>query len=179
MNNIVLFADIDGVFNNAKADAKKSILNKRSVFPIPLAISLLRAINNNTMISPVWLSHWGESSIAWNRYSATRKWPIAFPLSSEEQIKAKQLYPMYDDKVLAIMWYLHQHTYTQSVWIQDSFPTVDPKWAEKYDVSLLDTTQSPLKDILMSKHINPLSAVQHVIQMIIDGTSNDDMVKED
>lgn len=145
---IILFLDIDGVFNQAD--------DSQSMSPIPNAAAILRAIDQDSRISPVWLSHWGEQSTAWNDYAGTQHWPVAFPFVEGN-----------DNKALALHNYFYSNypdNFPLAIWMQDGFEPADYTWAEYSGVKLLDTTEEPIRSLLLSDNVE--DAIQLVNMLV-------------
>jgi hypothetical protein len=161
----ILFADIDGCFNNAETGSEK-VIGGRQAYPVSISIPLLRAIDKDTSITPVWMTHWGKDATAWNRYSCTKSWPVAYPLSPEKEKRAQKRYPELTDKCLAIAMYLENHLYAKPVFFQDGFPTVNPDWIKENDILLIDTTIEPLRTVLNAKQSNYTQSLQYILDLI-------------
>ena len=151
-SSITLFLDIDGVFNISTPNGQTMMLDHKHVWPIPMTIPLLQAIDHDASITPVWITHWGEGAHAWNEYADTRRWEVAYPLAPHTQTTMGYLFPILYDKPLAIQYYLRQHPGLRSIWMQDGFPTVSFDWARQNRVHLIDTTQEPLRRLLLHSY---------------------------
>lgn len=142
---IILFLDIDGVFSGVDLGADLEKIGDVWTRPIPNARAILQAIDQDSRLSPVWLSHWGKQSTAWNDYADTQHWPVAFPLESTD-----------DNKAFALQCYLYTNYPDNSplaVWMQDGFEPTDYTWAEYNGVKLLDTTEEPVRSLLLSDNV--------------------------
>jgi hypothetical protein len=81
----ILFLDIDEVLSLADPQDVMSRFERFArglpAWPIPLAYPLLRAIDQNRFLRPVWVTSWGQYAHLWNERAETRRWPVAYPLS--------------------------------------------------------------------------------------------------
>ncbi|GAC1468814.1 MAG: hypothetical protein PVS3B3_35240 [Ktedonobacteraceae bacterium] len=164
---IILFLDIDGVFNISNPDVPATHIGGLVTWPLPMTIPLLKAIDQDKQITPIWMSHWGPISHAWNTYAGTSQWGIGYPLSPHDEAKAHYLYPDsdVDSKVLAIQYYLRLHPATRAIWLEDGFPTVPPRWAEQNNVQLIDTNKEPLHSLLLSDQANVVKGFMRRLEL--------------
>jgi len=146
---IFLFLDIDGVLNGVDLGADLEKVGDVWTRPIPNAVALLRAIDQERRLSPVWLSHWGERSVAWNDYASTRHWPVGYPTNDPD-----------DGKPVAIQYYLARHGYHNEpiIWVQDGFSDAEWAWAKQASVQLVDTTKEPLRSLLINGKVHDILA---------------------
>lgn len=161
--SITLFLDIDGVLNISNPSTVALLLNDKMIWPIPMTVPFLNAIEQDAYVIPVWMSHWGEDAHAWNDFAGTKHWDIGYPLTLSDETNAKRLYPLLDGKTLAVQYYLHFHPTSHAVWMQDGFPTVPPLWPEQNNAALIDATREPLHGLLLSSDTN----AERLLSMIL------------
>lgn len=152
-----VFIDIDGVLSIPGYGLPQEIIDNRVAYPIPLANALLQAIDQDSRLQPVWMTHWGESALAWNDRAGTRRWPVGFPLHDEA-----------DDKPLAIQYYLSQYGQSgnRATWVQDGFSPATYVWAEQANVRIIDTNKEPLHSLLLSDQTGMVSDVMRSLEKI-------------
>lgn len=159
----ILFVDIDGVLSILTQDnaANYEKLGRGlPAWPIPLACQILRLIDQDTQLKPVWLSSWGTESVLWNERAKTRHWPVGYYLSKKQERYAKQVLPTalftnekyIDRKLIAAQYYLRKKPATQRVvWIEDGFAEETEQWAiQRGNVRLVDTTEEAVLSLLLA-----------------------------
>jgi hypothetical protein len=147
-DTITLFLDIDGVFSIGDAGLPLAKVGNGSFYrwahPIPQARTLLQALDTDKDLGPVWCSHWGKDSPLWNYWSGTYRWLVSFPV--------KDAGDMVGSKPFAIQRYLDGiDKRRNAVWVQDGFTDLEQSWAEKLGVRLVDATQEPVRELLLSE----------------------------
>jgi hypothetical protein len=126
----VLFLDIDGVLS-IPHPRDGSIRFERwqpglPVWPIPLASALVRTIDQDRHLHPVWLSAWDQRAWLWNDRAGTRHWPIGYCLKPRQWRYAYCLFPTlrgvrFDNKLMAVLYYLRRYPHKRVVWVEDGF----------------------------------------------------------
>ena len=172
----IWFLDVDGVFNILQKHKERDpafAAFKRTVWPIPMARYLLRAIVDNRYVHPVWLSCWGSSSVMWNEYSLTPHFPVAYHISEKQEKYAKELYPQFaqgriDGKLVAAQYYLRRFPGRQAVWIEDGFMPETIEWAQQQGHVLIDTTQETIREMLLVED-DLEKAAYRFVDMIMEG----------
>jgi hypothetical protein len=147
---IILFFDIDGVFSLMGTELSAEKIGDVWAWPIPNAAAIIQAIDQDSRIAPVWLSHWGERSTAWNDYAGTQHWPVAFPITDDDASRNA-------DKISAIGLYLYVHdprNASMLIWVQDGFSPAEQQWAVQNSVRLLDTTVEPIRSMLLNDSVD-------------------------
>lgn len=145
-----LFLDIDGVFSIASAGLPEKIIDGKEAWPIPLTNLLLKDIDENVGVVPIWMTHWGEKSNRWNEQAGINPWAVSYPLSQEDEDKAKQAYPDLDKKPLAIQYCMNNHFLHNAIWIQDGFTPEEQEWAAQARVRLINANEEPYHSLLLS-----------------------------
>ena len=116
---------------------------------------LIQAIDQDSRVAPVWLSHWGDRSTAWNDYAGTQHWPVAFPVASDDVFALQ--FGSEADKTFAMECYFHKnpfHAASVLIWMQDGFSLAEHEWAVQNSVRLLDTTVEPIRSMLLSDSVD-------------------------
>nr|WP_290224082.1 hypothetical protein [Trichocoleus desertorum] len=149
MEPILLFLDIEGVLSVDGVDTSAEWLDKHNgpVYPVQGARQFLEVIDRSPWIQPFWISSWGQESTLWNKWSKTRCWPVAYPLSSNRLREARTQFSTQtsDGKYLAARW--HSFKWDQRiVWIEDGFSQETEQWAIKDGRVQLVNTYPPIKD---------------------------------
>jgi len=159
MQPIPLFLDIDGVFSIKHEHLPKEHISGLSAHPIPMCNALLRLIDADPILRPLWLSSWGEQSVAWNKRAGTQKWPVAYPLDPQDAVRAERKFGVElhhnkpDEKLIAVWWYMQlQDQDTPLIWMEDGFAPETILWAhERGNVRLIDTRNPQILAALTQK----------------------------
>lgn len=150
-HQITVFVDIDGVLSITNAGNRMEMIDQKEAWPIPQADYFIQQLSNDPQLNPVWLTHWGQKANHWNKLTGVESWPVAFPLSEQEETAAKMLFPSYARKQLAIAYYMHLHQTENAVWIQDGFAPETKVWAQLNHVRLIDTNSEPYHSQLLNE----------------------------
>jgi len=167
---IVLLLDVDGVFTIYRGRERDHWFAKikLSAWPIPQHVAILRAIADNSMLYPVWLSAWDDSSVLWNELSQTRHFPVAYHLKSRQERHARHLFPYYsnvDTKLVAVQYYLRRYPMCDVVWVEDGFAVETWIWAQDNPkVALLDASEDPVRSLLLREDAG---CVQELMSLIL------------
>ncbi|BCL39842.1 hypothetical protein [Nostoc sp. MS1] len=142
---IMLFLDINGVIElQEEGKSPEQIYKRETGTPTPGAKEFLQVIDNCPWIHPVWISSWGWSSQAWNKWSQTRLWDVAYSCDKDEK-KAHKLFPGASSKYLDVRWYSRDWQY-RIVWIEDLFGLTNDtlSWTQNNSkVKIIDTAGTP------------------------------------
>lgn len=170
----VLFLDIDGVFSIPNTEnieeRKESWPGCGVLYPIPMAMQLLRAIDDNRQLQPVWLSAWNGNAFHWNARANTRDWPVAYHLSRRQETYAFKRFPEFrmgriDRKLIAARYYIRDMVHKPVIWMEDGFADETRAWAkETPQVKLVDTTIHLIRACLLAYHTNPEQAAHDFIR---------------
>jgi hypothetical protein len=152
-SNITLFLDIDGVLNVDNADLPAEMVGDREAHPIPQANTILQALDQDDRFNPVWVSHWGKDSNLWNYRANIYRWIACFPLADSDSVS----------KPFAMQHYLDLIDGHGGIWVQDGFADDERQWAVANDVKLLDTTEEPVRSLLLSDSVD---AARELIDML-------------
>lgn len=144
---VILFLDVDGVLsipNPQDFEERKERWPGCGVpWPIPIAWPLLRAIDADPRLLPVWLSCWRTGCWEWNDRAGTRRWHVGYDLCKTVRTKALQHFPEcrgQDEKLLAARWFLRERPRNRVVWIEDGFAKETQTWATiRGNVRLVNT----------------------------------------
>jgi hypothetical protein len=118
------------------------------------------------------MTAWGTGALEWNSRSGTTAFPVAYPQSRHATAWALRRYPEYagqDGKLLAVRWFLRNHSRNPVVWIEDGFATETRAWADgDRRVRLIDTwpMDSEIALFLQEDHADMEKAALDVIQRI-------------
>jgi hypothetical protein len=170
----VIFLDIDEVLSLADRNEPLARFSwwkpGLPAWPIPLAFPLLRALDQDRRLHPVWLTCWGRNALLWNERAGTRPFPVAYPLTRRRIGYARRWFPdvpVRSEKLLAARYYLRQRV-APVVWIEDGFCTATEVWAAQSPlVRLVNTTQEPLSSFLLTSHADSASAVKTFLSTYI------------
>jgi hypothetical protein len=161
----VIFLDVDGVLS---IEDPARIEQHREqwpgcgpAWPIPWVDALLRTLDRDTRVRPVWMTYWERRAWRWNDRAGTRRWPVAFPLSSARLQVARQLLRpsetpedpvLVDGKLLAACYYLRRRPRQRAVWIEDGFMPETVAWAAATGgrVRLVDASAAAIAALLVA-----------------------------
>jgi len=173
----ILFLDIDGVLsipNLKDSDERREKWDGCGIcWPIPMAYHLLRAIETDPQIYPVWMSTWDTGALEWNSRSGTAPFPVAYHLSRHATSLALLTFPEcrgQDSKLLAVRWFLRNYPTHPVVWIEDGFAEETRDWADGDGrVRLIDTwpMDSEIALFLQEHHADLKKASLDVIQRFL------------
>jgi hypothetical protein len=152
--SITLFLDIDGVFNMDNADLPTEMIGDREAHPIPQASTILQALDQDDRFNPVWVSHWGKDSNLWNYRANIWRWIACFPLADSDSVS----------KPFAMQHYLDLIDGHGGIWVQDGFADDERQWAVENGVKLVDTTEEPVRSLLLSDSVD---AARELIDMLV------------
>lgn len=175
----VVFLDIDGVLS-IEDPASMEIRRERwsgcgPVWPIPFADALVRALDQDKRVRPVWLTYWEQRAWLWNERAGTPHWPVAFPLTPARARKARQSSAFPDDvyideKLLAVCAYLQRRPRQRALWIEDGFPPETTAWAleQQGRVRLIDATAAAIYALLLAEHADPLATARAFLDACLE-----------
>lgn len=165
-NLTYLFLDIDGVLSVANAGLPEEMIDGKEAWPVPLTNAFLRTIVSSDSLQPMWMTHWGKKANGWCNRAGIEPWRVWFPLSSEVETDAKELYPELDRKVLAIQFcmYVAPANIQSAVWLQDGFTPEEQEWAEQAGVRLVNANEEPIHSLLLSEDE---STVQRLMDVLV------------
>src|SRR5713226_5474036 len=154
-SNITLFLDIDGVFSLMGTEGlhAEKMGNVRA-WPIPQASTILQALDQDDRFNPVWVSHWGKDSNLWNYRANIHRWIACFPLVDSDSAS----------KPFAMQHYLDLIDGHGGIWVQDGFADGERQWAVENGVRLLDTTEEPVRSLLLSDSVD---VARELIDMLV------------
>ncbi|MBE9053677.1 hypothetical protein IQ243_25405 [Nostocales cyanobacterium LEGE 11386] len=142
---IMLFLDINGVIElEEEGMSPEQIYKHHTGTPTPGAKEFLQVIDNCSWICPVWISSWGWSSQAWNKWSQTRLWDVAYSCDMDDK-EAHKLFPGASGKYLDVRWYSRDWQH-RIVWIEDLFSLRNDtlSWIQSNSkVKIIDTAGTP------------------------------------
>jgi hypothetical protein len=173
MQPITLFLDIDGVFTMLDAvQLPMERVGGIHVRPIPMANALLKAINEDERLDPIWLTSWDKGAHLWNERAETTRWPVAYHLSKRDERDARTalcwLFDMnLDRKLIAAQYFLFRARPLDCpvVWIEDGFAQETYAWAkERGNVRLVDTLVDPIRSQLLAQYDDPKQAAREFIE---------------
>jgi hypothetical protein len=164
VNPTYLFLDIDGVFSIANAGLSAIDLYGKEAWPIPQAGTILKAIDQDKQLKPIWMTNWGQRATGWNDRAGLHVWDVWYPLTLEkDEAGAQQLYPDLDKKALAIQYCMHVNNAQSAIWLQDDFSPEEQEWAERVGVRLVNANEEPYHSLLLSEDE---SSVQRLMDLI-------------
>jgi len=164
----IWFLDIDGTIsipNLSDANERFEVWNNYlPAWPIPMANTLLQALDKHPAIHPVWLSAWDNRAWLWNDRAGTRHFPVAYYLSYRQRRYAQRYFchPPHlrmDSKLFAVCYYLRKFQECEVVWMEDGFAPETYAWAnyartQGQIVHLIDTNIQPTLSLLRHHHQN-------------------------
>lgn len=160
----ILFLDIDGVLSIPDPQDYQKRRERWPgcgvLWPIPLAYPLLRTIDADPRILPVWMSCWDTGGHEWSARAGTPRWPVGYHLCKTVETKALQRFPEcqgQDKKLLAVRWFLRKRARNPVVWVEDGFAEETRAWASaRGNVRLVDTwpMEGALATFLRWQHRN-------------------------
>jgi hypothetical protein len=164
MRQIILFVDVDGVLSISdpthREERREHWEGAPPVWPVPLALALVRAINQEPRLHPVWLTTWEYRAWHWNERAGTPRWPVGYQLTNQQLPHARRLFPeldeaFSDDKLLAVRYYLRRRPHERVIWIEDGFAPATWEWAARDPrVCLVDTTEDHVLAALLAAPID-------------------------
>lgn len=172
---LLLFLDVDGVLT--MLDAPELPVQRVGGFhvrPIPLASALLRAIDHDPRIVPIWLTNWEAAANSWNEWAGIGHWHVASRMVGRpERHEARTLFPhisspLLDWKLLAACYARHQIAPgSPAVWIEDGFATETLEWAtQEGNIRLLDTTRGVLRQALLCHYADAEASARHFLEQL-------------
>lgn len=168
----IVFLDIDGVLSIADPLCPELRYELwpgcGPAWPVPFADALLRALDQDPHLRPVWLTYWERRAWRWNDRAGTAHWPVAFPLSSAGLHAARQAIAPLDEtqhldkKLLAVWAYLRRRSRHHALWIEDGFWPETMTWVEAHahNLRLVDATRDDIYAILIAEHADPTDAAR-------------------
>jgi len=177
----VVFLDVDGfisMHNPADHNERFEMWGGLPAFPIPIVNQLLRGLDTDPALLPVWMTCWDSRAWKWNERAGTRTFPVAYYLSPRQISRAKRLYPDlaykgYDDKLLAAAYFLRKYPNVGVVWLEDGFAWETAIYAEVKGWKLIDVTVEPLPTILRHPWAYPDFAADSFIRHFIKGEQSE------
>jgi hypothetical protein len=174
MTQTILFLDIDGVLSICDPTIPMQQVGGIHCWPIPLANELLRIIDADSRLHPIWLSAWGDGAHTWNERAGTRRWSVGYHLDDRAEARSRRMFPrMYqdnaDEKLIAVHYHLYPFENNPEipvVWIEDGFMPETIQWAKtRGNVRLIDTTDPAIRDLLIGRSPDSVEAFmdQHII----------------
>lgn len=168
MQPIPIFLDIDGVFSVKHDHIPKEHISGINAHPIPMCNALLRLLDADPILRPLWMSSWGDQATAWNKRAGTQRWPVAYPLDPAEAVRAERKFGVQvphdkpDAKLIAVWWYMQtQDKGTPCIWMEDGFAPETVMWAHQQgNVRLIDTRNPEILNALTQKCADQQECVQ-------------------
>ena len=176
-----VFLDVDGVLSIptvADVDERKERWPMIGVcWPIPMADMLLRAIEADPDLIPIWMTTWGERAWQWNDRAGTSRWPVGYPLTKRQQTWALRRFPecaCMDGKFLSVRWCMRRAPHNSVVWIEDGFGREVEAWAACTPrVRLVDTwpMEGDAATFLLQAHTDPEEAARDFLNRYCLGSA--------
>lgn len=186
----IVFLDIDGVLS-IEDPVDPAVRRERwpgcgPAWPIPFADMLVRVLDHDPRVRPVWLSYWERRAWRWNDRAGTRHWPVAFPpntlgrrlpmgqrqgIDGIEGIAPPSEAEYRDEKLLAVWTYLIRWPGHPALWIEDGFWPETVEWVAAYmpNLRLIDATLDDIYAVLVADHADPNAAARAFLDACLAG----------